>query len=132
MADTETSGAREPQKARPGWGVGKTEATFRSDSARLDAVKRHLIAMGVQGVHEKGRGVTRTLAIDGWNARIRKNLPGLYRVQGRNAVIEDLKGTDPRPLVIFDVPDYAEDPAEVMVTIPMDDFIRILRKDYQQ
>lgn len=118
-------------EARRGWGVGKTEAAWRSDWARMQAVYRHLIASGIPGVDLTGSGFTRRLTIQGWNARVRKDLPRQFINKGRHRVIDDLQADDRRPLVIFDVPSYAEDPAEIMVCIPMEDFIRIIRKDHQ-
>jgi len=96
---------------------------------QLMAVKNHLIGMGVQGVAYYGKGTDRKVLVPGLNPHVRTNLRRDFDKHGRNRVIEELRGDDPRPLVVFEVPTYSEDPEEFLVTMPIDDWIRLLRKD---
>jgi hypothetical protein len=95
------------------------------------AVKRHLIGQGVSGVADEGTGWGRRLTLPGWNVRVVQNLHRLFEKRGRHEVIAEYRFHDPRNLVIFDVSMFTEDPEEILVTVPMDVFVDLLRKCQQ-
>jgi hypothetical protein len=67
--------------------------------------------------------------VPGLNIRVRTNLRRDFNKKGRNKVIAEMTRDDPRPLVVFEVATYAEDPEEILVTMPIDSFAALMQRN---
>lgn len=102
------------------------KAQYRTRFRQIVAVKNHLIGLGVPDVSVKGAGYSRNLAISGFNAKVVRNLRRDFDKYGRRETLHEMTDGDVRPLVVFEVPLFAEDPDEILVTMPIGTFANII------
>ena len=96
---------------------------------QCQAVRNHLIGMGVPDVGYEGTGYLRRVTLPGYNTRVRTNLRRDIRKKGRGPVFAAMTENDKRPLIVFEVPTFSDDPEEILVTMPIDTLVHLLRKD---
>lgn len=113
-----------PQEARE-----RGRRLYHTRFRQMNAVRHHLIGMGVPDVGWHSKGYDRRITIPGFNVRLATNLRRDMAKKGRKVVLDEMIGDDERPLLIFEVPTYVEDPEEILVTMPINTFISIIRKD---
>lgn len=93
------------------------------------AVRQHLVGLGVPDVNYKGSGYSRVVTIPGLNVKVRTNLRRDFVKKGRGRVLADMTKDDKRPLVVFEVPTFADDPEDILVTMPIDTFVHLVRRE---
>jgi hypothetical protein len=108
--------------------IERGRRAYNTRYRQLQAVRRHLIGMGVPEVTYVGKGYDRRITIPGLNVHVRTNIRRDFAKKGRTHVLSEMTRESPLPLVIFEVPTYAEDPEEVLVTMPINTLIHLLRR----
>ena len=107
----------------------RSRRAYNTYYRQLMAVRRHLIGMGMPDVGHGGQGYARRITIPGLNVRVRTNLRRDINKRGRGPVFADMTNGDNRPLIVFEVPTHAEDPEEFLVTMPIQTFVHIMRRN---
>ncbi len=109
--------------------VARGKRLYHTYFRQCVAVRNHLIGLGLPDIGYQGKGYDRKVTIPGLNVRVRTNLRRDFSKRGRNVVMAQMTEGDDRPLVVFEVPTYTEDPEEILVTMPIATFAHLMRRN---